>query len=83
MAAKPKHEAPRRIIDNLGMLREALSKEAFACSGLHHVLVARNDNLGHEVIFGPNGFLQGGELDFPTDGGRRVNGLSGSFVLGR
>ena len=61
MAAKPKHEAPRRIIDNLGMLREALSKEAFACSGLHHVLVARNDNLGHEVMFGPNGFLQGGE----------------------
>ena len=22
-------------------------------------------------------------LDFPTDGGRRVNGLSGSLVLGR
>ena len=32
--------------------------------------------------FTPEFKAQAVDLDFPTDGGRRVNGLSGSFVLG-
>lgn len=53
--------APQRIIENLGMLRDALAREAFACSGLHHALVAINDDLSLDAIYSPGeGIVQQG-----------------------
>lgn len=59
-------ETPRRVVDNLRMLREAFEKEAFACSTLHHILVAHNDDLPIDVIYGMEGFIQQGRSNVYT-----------------
>jgi len=40
------------------MLREQFAKEAFVCSAIHHILVAVNDDLPADVMYGPSGYLQ-------------------------
>jgi len=61
MTTMREEKVPHRVMDNLRMLREALAKEAFACSGLHHILVAHNDDLSADVTYGPEGFIQQGK----------------------
>ena len=52
-ADKARDVLPSRAVDHLHMLRESYSRESFACSSLHHILVAFRDNLTAEVLYGP------------------------------